>query len=147
MAFNRTANPDALTPTVTNGAYSAGDVIGGLLTFPVGGQNDGGNMARLLIRDADSNAVDLTAYIYNAEPTAIADNDPFTVSVADFGKLVGTVNLVSTDDYYISGLIGDSGNVAIPYKTFSGNVYVYLVGAPTYTGTDKLNVKVSVWKD
>lgn len=146
MAFNRTGNSDTQTPVVTNGGYSAGDVVGGLLTFAVGGQNDGGNVARLLLRDADGNGAAFTAYIFNAEPTAIADNEAFALSVADFGKLVGTVD-IDASNYLLSNTLADSGNVAVPYKTADGNLYVYLVGAPTFTGTDKLNVKLSVWKD
>jgi hypothetical protein len=87
----------AVTPTVTNGAYSAGDIMGGLLTFA--------NVARVAdeavvitgVQVVTKAAVlpNLTLIILDADPTSTTktDNAAYSLNAADAFKVVGSVAL------------------------------------------------------
>lgn len=150
MAFNRTSRPASKQPAITAGAYSIGDVIGELLVFDVDGENGGGNVTRLTIFDGAAQSKGIRAMIFDSQPTAIANNAAFAFGAGDWDKFCGSIEIES-GDYYAVGAdsVGEKGNQAVPYKSASGNLYVYLVAveAPTFGATDDLIVSITTWKD
>lgn len=150
MAFNRT-HITTVVPTVTAGAYSIGDVIGGLITFTVGGPNDGGNISRVLLYDGANQKSALKAYFFHKSPTGdFADNAPFAPTVVDWGNFCGTID-IDVADYLTVGSVAfaEVKHQALPYKVPNGNLYLYLVAidAPTYSATDDVHITISGWKD
>lgn len=136
----------SVTPTIGTDAYTANDVVGGLLTFALPSITvAGGLINRVLLTDDDNEQAALTLYLFNAEPSAIADDAAFAPTISDLQKLVAVVDLstyvaVNSNAY---SLVEDINN------SFQGNknaLYGYLVctGTPTYTAATDLTVIVSV---
>ncbi len=144
----------AVTPTVTNGAYSAGDIIGGLMTFA--------NVARAIdeaflitgVAVAIKAAVmpnPLTLILFSADPTATTktDNAAYSLNAADTFKVIksipfqtlgaahydhGTPNTISLDNLNV---------VALP-ASGTRDIYGLLVDATGVTLTSTSDVQVRV---
>lgn len=137
-----------VTPTITAGAYSAADVVGGLLTFSVNSPSGCGVINKLVIADDDDEKAVLTLYLFNASPTAILDNAAGALAIADLKKLVCTISIAAADYKTINSnayaVKEDINNV---YKADGkGNLYGYLIctATPTYTAITDLTVTLSV---
>jgi len=135
----------ALIPTVSAGAYSAGDVVGGLLTFPVGEKGDGRipivDSALVTLKAAIAST--MTLHLFNAAPAVIADNGAFTIgTVADVQKFLGSWTFGSalnlgTPKAYMSVAIG------LPMLPADGqNLYGYLVDGTGFTPTSTSDVQI-----
>ena len=139
------------TPTITAGAYSAGDAVGGKLTFS-GCPNDG-LIHGLTIIDLSEQAVELDLILFEADFTATSDNGAFDVTAGEEGRLIGSINVATTDYKDIGGLkVATVKNISLPYEltetavTKLGRIYGQLVtpGTPTYVSTADLTVKLAV---
>lgn len=134
-------------PTVTLAAYTANDVVGGLLTFSVATGPRRGVIRQLLLVDEDSQAETYTLYLFSDTPTTIADADAFAPTIADLRKLIGTVAIASASYVTVNSL--DYINILaidLEFFTSSGNIYGYLVATdtPDYTNADTLYLRLSV---
>lgn len=115
-----------VAPATTNGAYSAADIVGGLLTFPV----CKGQPAMAIITGAQVGikaavTSTLTLLIFDAIPAnggSVADNAAIALTAADMLKLVkaipvstifdcGTPNVYSTDGLTITARPADGVNL------------------------------------
>jgi hypothetical protein len=89
----------SVTPAITAGAYTAGDALGGLLTFAnvVRVAGGGGEITKVVIVDnaLQSAPVDLVLFRQTFTPTA--NNDPFGVSDADMQNCLGFIPVANTD--------------------------------------------------
>lgn len=139
-----------VTPTVTNGAYSAGDIMGALMTFPTGWT--GAlivNEVSVMIKAAVTPA--LTFVLLTADPAATTktDNAAYSLNAADAFKVrkaipvtvlydhgtpneysSGTINLVATPaggDDKLYGLLIDGTGVTL---TSTSDIQVRLSGVP-----------------
>ena len=127
--------------TISTSAYTAGDVVGGLLTFDVSGAPEGSLITRALLVDDDNEKAELTLYLFNASPTAIDDAAPFAPVVADLKKLITKVTFAVADYVTVNSnayALKEDLNDMIPANT--GSIYGYLVctATPTYTATSDL---------
>lgn len=147
--FEKVKEP-TVTPTVTAGAYSAADVVGGLLTFSGAfGPSGVGILNRVrVVDDANQKAV-LTLYLFNDAPSTIADNAAFAPVVADLKKLVAKV-AIAADDYTelnsnAVALIDDINDTVLDAGG-KGALYGYLVctATPTYAATTDVQVQLSI---
>lgn len=126
----------ALTNSLS--AYTAGDVVGGLLTIPT----RSGTLRNIKLTDDDNEGAALTLYLFNAAPTAIVDADPFATSFvkADHDKLLRVLTLAA-DEYTTinsnkSGWFANAdGQIdhAIDFHAPDNNLYAYLVCDATPT--------------
>ena len=137
------------TPTITAGAYVAGDAVGGLLTFAnvARGQHTG-VVTTVVVSDLAAQGVDLELVLFGATFTPTADNAPFDPTDADLLNCIGVVPL---DDHYA---FNDNGitqrrNIGLWFESQSENLYGQLVtrGAPTYASTSDLQVTLVVALD
>lgn len=139
------------TPTITAGAYSAGDVVGGRLSFVLQAGSGAFFVKSVRIVDDDNEKAASKLYLFNAAPTSIADNAAFAPSVDDLKMLVAIVTIASADFSTInsnavalvderSGIDGGMFNVP------GGTLYGYLVcdATPTYTATTDLSITINV---
>lgn len=81
-------------------AYTAGDVIfdttsAGVIQFDEVGVAGSINAASCFMNEVDT--ADLELYIFDAEPTNIADNAAFALTPDDSGKLVAVYSFADTD--------------------------------------------------
>ncbi len=138
----------AQTPTVTAGAYSAGDAVGGKLTFANAVRASGGSarVVSVVIADKNKQNVELELWLFNQDFTPTADNAAFAVSSSDLLNCVGVVR-INTSDYASASA---NGVATVPVGDLlveaSGGSTLYgqlkCVGAPTYASTSDIGVKV-----
>lgn len=144
--FNRVIEV-VVTPTVTAGAYSANDVVGGLLTFAVGDHTgSNGFVGSLVLTDDGDQAAAGKVYLYNAAPATINDNDAFAPTDADNKKLIGIVTLASYDQAGADA-VSVVNDINYHYTSADGNLYGYFVtsGTPTYAAVSNVTVKLIVY--
>jgi hypothetical protein len=135
------------TPTVTAGGYTAGDVIGGLVTLTF--QTAGGWCALddiVLVDDADSIS-SITIHVFNQTPSTIADNAAYAPTEADLKKKVAKVTITSFDTEGSDRWGQAAPNITKKLISLPDNaLYFYIVAtaAPTFAATDDLYIRVSV---
>lgn len=143
-----------VTPTVTAGAYSANDVMGGLMTIELSAQNTGGTLGTIRIRDNDAVGPAGILYLFKTAPTAIADNVAFSLADADSDKLLAVITLGTWVDFTAFKWIAvagkdDGSSEPIDFRTDTGDIYAYfkVTGTPTMTTTSALSFDFVFWGD
>jgi len=103
------------TLTVTNGAYTAQDVVGGLITFPLAVRDNGKeSILNSLTLIGMTSAIAFELWFFNADlATPIADNGAFALAAADQLKVLGVMP-ITTD---------------LQYQAGAGGVYAFSQGA------------------
>ena len=133
-------------PTITAGAYAAGDAVGGVMSILTGGiAGDIANSTVLqdaqLIDRAQQNAI-IKLVLFSSSPTAIADNAAFDVITADDAKVITVITFDTYTDVG-SRTISEVKNIT---KAVSSNTTIYgqmyTTGTPTYTATSDLRLKL-----
>jgi hypothetical protein len=83
-----------VTPTVTAGAYAAGDVVGGRLEFEDAARAAGlgGLITGMTIVDDAGQDSTMELWLFNAQPTDIADNAAFEPPEGDLHNLAGVIS-------------------------------------------------------
>jgi hypothetical protein len=144
----------AVTPTITAGAYSANDVIGGLMTFQFKNMNSGGMVGSIRIRDNGAVGPAMVLYVFREAPTTTADNAAFSLLDADSDKLMGIITVPTWIDFTAFKWVACSGHDdttsrEIDFRTPNGAVYIYakVTGTPTMTATTDLRFDVTMWGD
>jgi len=144
------------TPTITAGAYSLGDAVGGKLTFTglFNAAYCGGVLTNVTISDKSQQMVALNLWLFNQDFTATADNALFDPSDADLLNCIGVVK-VAVADYT------DAVDNSIADVSFTRVIHAYGTGgaiygqlqvpkggaAPTYVSTGDLQVRLAVLLD
>lgn len=138
-----------VSPTITAGAYSALDVVGGLLTFSLAGfTSNSGLVVSAKVDDDDGENAALVLHLFETLPTTVADNAAF--SGVTFANQIGIFSKASfaAADYTAVGansynLVTDLNDA---FNTTLGNLYGYLVctATPTYTATTDIKVTIRV---
>ena len=139
------------TPTVTAGAYSAGDAVGGLLTFANAARASaaGGVIKQVIILDDAGQDAETELWLFNATFTAMADNDAWAPSEADLRKLIGIVSTVD-GSWFAAGTpsaarILDVGRYDLAGTSLFGQLVTR--GTPTYAATDDVTIIVGLLQD
>jgi len=98
------------TLTVTNGAYTAQDVVGGLITLPAVVRANGKEaLLNSLMLSPLPSAIPFELWLFNADlATPIADNGAFALVAADWLKWLGTIQIAAVD-YFQAGAGGSWG--------------------------------------
>ena len=139
-----------VTPTITAGAYAAGDAVGGLLTFTILGAGGGGIVTGMSVTDKASANAELDLVLFNAPFTATSDNAPFDVSDADLLNCIGYVKVYASGyANFTDNSVGLVTGVGLAFKTATGALYGQLVtrSAPTYASTSDLQVTLHTLQD
>lgn len=140
-----------VTPVISTSAYTAADVVGGLMRFDT--MATGGDIIQVNIVDRDNEKAAGRLWFFDGKPGSVADADTFAVNDADLDKVIGWLDVAAAD--YNS--IGSTGAIApVPVTNsedfkalgYSGrDVYMYFVATatPTYTATGDLTFVLLVW--
>lgn len=134
--FDKTITAEP-TITVATTAYTASDVVGGLLTFSLPSASGSGALCQFRLTDAANQKEPYTLYLFDAAPSTIADDAAAALTIADLKKCIARVDIAAADYTTINSLaiaIVDvvEENAAIFYKTDGkGNLYGYLVAGDT----------------
>jgi len=145
--------PITVTPTISTGAYAAGDALGGLMSFAsaVLGTAGSGAITKVVIIDDDDELAPIDIVFFSTSFTPTADNNPFAPSDADMQNCIGYVDVAATDyASFVNNCVAakTSGlRMPFPYKLSAGTaLYAQMVirEAHTYTATDDITVKLAV---
>jgi hypothetical protein len=136
-----------LAPTVTAGAYAAGDVVGGELTLTSAMRTSGGSgiLHSLLVYTEDGETPELLFLIFDSAPGAsLADNAAYAWTSGDWDKLLGVVKVLTADYQVIGGDgVASLRAIGLPVKASgSADLFCYIVctGAPTFAATTDLTL-------
>jgi len=143
------AKTPSVIPTLKTGAaYTAGDVLGGLLTFDVHIASGSGVANRLRIVDVEQIKAAGKLHLFDNLPTTIADDDAYATNItaADMQKEILQIAIVG-GDFADTGTVGSSAYLWfewISYVAMRGNLYGYFVcsGTPTYTNAKALQFSI-----
>ena len=139
------------TPTITAGLYSAGDAVGGLLTFAGAARvaTYGGVLKNVLIFDDAGQDASMELWLFSETFVAMADNAPWAPSEADLRNLVA---IIPTSDgaWFAAGTPSVARiEVSQYYKCAATSLFGQLVtrGTPTYAATDDVTVIIGLLQD
>ncbi len=135
---------------VTAGAYSANEVVGGLLEFEVGTGGGGGIVQRVTLTDSDNEKTAMKLYLFDELPTTIADNATFAPTIGDLKNLVDIITIAAADYVTLNGeAVAIKRDLNVSYAIGGYKLYAYLVcdATPTYTATTDLQLAVTAWLD
>lgn len=143
-----------VVPTITAGAYSLNDALGGRMTFALAGHGAGesGVVEALRLVDRAQQQVPLDLYLFDQPFTAVADNAVFDLNDPDVDNAIGVLHLLP--EHYTNALTNSLAlltRIDLPYVVVgSDNLYGQLVirgGPPTYVATSDIRVRLTVRKD
>jgi hypothetical protein len=145
MQYGQTRVVD-VTPDITkDSAYTAGDVVGGLLDFDVASSGGAGWTLGLLIIDEDKQEPAGTLYLFDTAPTEIDDADPFTaLTAADIKKIIAKIPVEATDWETLNNGSHFESKLVKGYYAGTGYLYGMFVttDTPTFTDTDHLTFRL-----
>ena len=137
-------------PTVTAGAYSAGDIVGGLLTFSVAESNNSPVVVtgvEVAIKAAVTSALKLVLFNANPSSTTTTDNAAYSLSASDVFKVETVIdflaaNAVLTDHgtpntYSVNGL-----SIVCSPDRETRAVYALLLDGTGWTLTSTSDIQV-----
>ena len=138
-------------PTITAGAYSAGDAVGGLLTFANAAlvSGAGGFVTDMQIVDDAGQDAALELWLFDQTFTAMTDNAAWAPSEADLENLIA---IITTADgaWFAAGTPSVARVECLQrYALAATSLFGQLVtrGTPTYAATDDITVKIGVSQD
>src|SRR5690554_3788446 len=149
---HNTTKTIAVPLTVSTTAYSANDVVGGLITLNV----PSGIVRRVKLTDDDNEGAAMTLYLFDAQPTTIANDAAFAPTISDDDKLVAILTLDTTGYFTLNSnkvgwFKGDDDRIGldIDYEAKQNKLFAYLVctGTPTYTAASDLKLHFTLWLD
>ena len=143
-----------VAPTITAGAYSLNDALGGLLTFANAshGAGESGVVEALRLVDRAQQRPPLELFLFDQTFTAMVDNAAWDPSDADLDNCIGHI-IIPADAYTdnLDNSVATVKGIELPYVTVgSYNIYGQLVirgGPPTFIATSDMRVRLSVVKD
>jgi hypothetical protein len=110
-------------PGVSTTAYSAGDCVGGLMTFAGLARTAGGSgfvqQVTVNCRTAQTGALDLVLFKANPTGSTFTDNAALAVSSGDFDKVMGVVHITDWTSVG-AGSTAQADNLAKPFSLSSG---------------------------
>jgi hypothetical protein len=138
-----------LTPTVTAGAYSANDVMGGRLEFPIP-RNASGFVRSVAISTDDAEAMACKMHFFVSAPTTFADNAAFAPTFNDLKNRFAVVAIAAADYVTINGNTQAivSTNTSLDFAVQNQPmIYGYLVcdATPTFAATTDLAIAVTLY--
>ena len=133
-----------VAPTVTSGAYSAGDIMGALMSFPTGSNNAViVNEISVMIKAAVTPTLNFV--LFTADPTATTktDNAAYSLNAADAFKVRKTIPVTTLYDHGTPNEYSSGGiNLVVVPGGGSNVLYGLLVDATGVTLTSTSDVQV-----
>lgn len=156
MERKETKFVSSATVTEASPDYSAGDLVGGKLTFTgaLNAVTGTGMLMSVLIEDAAAQAGDVDLVIFESNPssTTFTENSALAIHASDLSKVVAVVKLASTEDsVYSANAAKFKGNLWIPVRALSSTspgstLYGAMVARETINlaGTADLTVTLAI---
>ncbi|ESQ90125.1 hypothetical protein ABAC460_10230 [Asticcacaulis sp. AC460] len=119
-----------VSPAVTAGAYSAGEVVGGKLTFDgVMGALFSGVIQSLRVNCKSVQSTGLKLYLFRDDPTSstFTNNEAPVIHVNDYNKLVSVLTLGAADNGLGTHTIWELPNIGKAVASASDDLYGVLI--------------------
>jgi hypothetical protein len=148
------ATPE-VTPTVSSSpAYTAGDAVGGKMSFANAVRVSGGSgiiqSVRLVDQAKQSTAIDIIFFEADIS-TTVTDNAALDLADADALLAIGHVSIAATDYCALSdNSFATKTAIGLPFKLASGTtLYAAMVarGTPTFAATTDVVVQLGILQD
>lgn len=144
------ALPKYISPAVTitpdTSIYTANDVIGGLLQFPITGSVTGGGLInKLIVCDNDNEGAAGALWLFSSAPVTIVDQAPFAPVIADLQAVSMIITLPSFTT--VNSLkIAVLEDINTHFMTTNSILYGYFVcsGGPTYASAKLIYIKLGI---
>lgn len=143
-----------VTPTITAGAYTAEDAIGGLMTFTNAARdlNGSGIIFTVTISDKAKQDAEIHLFIFDQTFTATTDNNAFAPSDADMLNCLGVIKIEAADYSDTSNNSVATKSVVFPYKCAGDQRSLFaqakIVSAgKSYTSTSDLQFTLGANRD
>lgn len=143
-----------VTPTITAGAYAAGDALGGLLTFAnaVSSAGGAGLITKVVIIDDAQQLAPVDLVLFDQTFTATADNAPFDPTDADLQNSLGYIDVAATDyaNFADNAMACKASGLRMPFEFQLAAGQTSLFGqlavrdTPTYVATDDITVILTI---
>jgi hypothetical protein len=136
-------------PTVTAGAYSANDVVGGLLEFDIP-RNGAGFIRGVAISADDGETMACKLHLFVSKPTTFADNAAFAPTFEDLVNRFAQISVAAADYSTVNSNTQAivSTNTSLDFE-FSAQpmIYGYLVcdATPTFAATTDLAITLTAY--
>jgi len=139
------------TPTITAGAYSSLDAVGGKLEFEDARTafSAKGTITRANISDKGKQDAHLYLVLFSEDFTATADNAAFAVSDADLLNVIGVIDFLAASyiDFDANSFISVEADLDFELvsggESLFGQLFVE-TSTPTYTSTSDLAVSLVI---
>lgn len=145
--FNRTKTV-RVPLTISTAAYTANDVVGGLITVDVGSAGGGGILRKVVITDSDNKKAAFTLHCFDSAPATIADADAFAPTEASLIARHDVVTIEAADYVTINSMAqAVVSDLAVDFEVYNGYAYYYLVATatPDYDNADALTLTLTYW--
>lgn len=143
-----------LNPTVTAGAYTAGDAVGGKMEVANAARESGGGgvIKSMCIVDDNGQDSDMELWVFNDDITAVADNAAWsTVAEADLHKLAGVICTKDSGQGWLAAGTPSTVTVecALRYDCAATSLTVELVdrSGGTLAATDDITIILGLLQD
>ena len=143
-----------VTPTITAGAYSVGDVIGGIQTIADAARVAGKctTLDTMVITDLAMQDADIKIWFFNANPAngTYTDNGALDIHDTDLGFCIGVLYILSSDyDDATDNSVATLRNVGLKLTPAATSLFAIaeIETADTYTSTSDLTFKYSWSQD
>lgn len=140
--------------TVTAAAYSAGNVVGSLITCPnaVRAAGLGGLLQSAMVLDKAGQLVSYDLFLFDSAPTSPTDKTTIALSSADLAKIAMPVVPISGGSLGAASTMAvvGGGGLGYAFRLRSGTtLYGILVtrGTPTYASTSDVTVDLTLLPD
>ena len=130
-----------VTPTITAGAHTDLDVVGGLMTFSINAPFGGFMINKVLIIDQGAQDATFRLHFYDSTPTTIADNAAYSRADGDVIKYVGYIDVSTYDGSDTANSVGQATDINDAFVFTGGALYCYATlngSTSTYAATDDL---------
>lgn len=141
------------TPTIDTSAHTAGDAVGGKLTFAGAVRKSGGTgiIESVTLTDLTTQAAAIKLVLFNQDFTATTTNNPMDVGDSDLVNMIGIIPIASADyTTFADNCAACVRSVGLRF-TASGSTSIYgqLVtsGTPTYTTSSDLKISIVIKYD
>lgn len=136
----------SVTPTVTVGAYSANDVIGGRLQFANMGECQ---LESVMVSDLNAQNVAYVLVLFKSVPTNIVDNATFDIIDADLSNIIALISLPTANrTAFTDNSVTLVDQLDLPLASNESDLdiwgFLYTTGTPTYAATSDITVVLQV---
>lgn len=143
-----------LNPTVTAGAYAAGDAVGGKMEVANAARESGGGgvVKSVCIIDDAGNDFEGEIWIFNDDIAEVADNAAWsTVAEADLHKLAGVICTNDSEQGWLAAATPSTITIerALRYDCVATSLYVQLVDrtGATFSAVDDVTIILGLLQD